>query len=320
MPIERTRRIPPNLPLTKAEILFAILCAIEGGAMAAKFLKGVLAAGLLSLLAACASGARPDAGGSRGAVPVVTDPAPIISGTMRPYQIRGRWYQPEEQPGYDETGMASWYGDQFHGRPTATGERFDMNALTAAHKTLPLPGLVEVTNLANGRRVVVRVNDRGPFVDGRIIDLSRGAADALDLRRAGVGEVRVRYLGRAPRLGGGQILQHAGAQPAPDRAPVPYTQVALTPPPPAAAPEAAEGSSPEAPDRPGVWVQAGTWSDAREARRAADHLGVGATVDVAGPGRYRVLVGPWPDARAAERSRRAVMSRGYPEATTISGV
>ncbi|HZW15915.1 MAG TPA: septal ring lytic transglycosylase RlpA family protein [Brevundimonas sp.] len=283
--------------------------------MTAKFLKGGLIVGLLSLLAACASGAGSGAGRvPAGAVPVVTDPAPIVSGTMRPYQIRGRWYRPEEQPRYDETGLASWYGDQFHGRPTATGERFDMNALTAAHKTLPLPGLVEVTNLANGRRIVVRVNDRGPFVDGRIIDLSRGAADALDLRRAGVGEVRVRYLGRAPRLGGGTVLQSAearelspppGAPPPPARAPAPYVAPA-----PAAAPAPVPG---------GIWVQAGSWSDAREARRAADHLGASATVDVAGVGLYRVLVGPWPDATAAERSRRAVMSRGYPEATTISG-
>ena len=282
--------------------------------MAAKLLKGLLAALLLSFVAACASGPR--AGGVGGA-PVVTDPAPIVSGTMRPYQIRGRWYRPQEQPDYDETGLASWYGDQFHGRPTATGERFDMNALTAAHKTLPLPGLVEVTNLANGRRVVVRVNDRGPFVDGRIIDLSRGAADALDLRRAGVGEVRVRYLGRAPRLGGGTVLQQAEARPTPG--PIPYAQVAGGPSSVPASPPVPTAPVPAAPGA-GVWVQAGTWSDARAARRAADHLGGSATVDLAGPGAWRVLVGPWPDADAAERSRRAVMSRGYPEATTVSGV
>ena len=278
--------------------------------MAAKLLKGLIAAGLLSLLAACAGGPKPGV----DAMPVVTDPAPIVSGTMRPYQIRGRWYRPEEQPHYDETGMASWYGDQFHGRPTATGERFDMNALTAAHKTLPLPGLVEVTNLANGRRVVLRVNDRGPFVDERIIDLSRGAADALDLRRAGVGEVRVRYLGRAPRLGGGTVLQHAEARPpAPEpapRAPTPYlseTRPAPTP--------AQYTANP----RTGVWIQAGTWPDARQARRAADRLGGGATVEEGAPGQFRVLVGPWPDAGTAERSRRAVISRGYPEAMMISG-
>lgn len=282
--------------------------------MTAKLLKAVLAGALLSLLAACAGGARPDV----GAVPVVTDPAPIVSGTMRPYQIRGRWYRPEEQPRYDETGLASWYGDQFHGRPTATGERFDMNALTAAHKTLPLPGLVEVTNLANGRRIVVRVNDRGPFVDGRIIDLSRGAADALDLRSAGVGEVRVRYLGRAPRLGGGAVLQYAEARTPPPALtpPAPPAPVAYVPPPPVFAPAPVHAA---APARAGLWVQAGTWADPRQARRAAEHLGGSATVDEASSGQFRVLVGPWPDAVAAERSRRAVISRGYPGATMISG-
>ena len=296
-----------------------MLRAIKDEDMTAKLLTGMVIGALLSLLAACAGGAGSRVDGHSGVVPVVTDPAPIVSGTMRPYQIRGRWYHPAEQPDYEETGLASWYGDQFHGRPTATGERFDMNALTAAHKTLPLPGLVEVTNLANDRRIVVRVNDRGPFVDGRIIDLSRGAADALDLRSAGVGEVRVRYLGPAPRLGGGTVLHQAEARPpSPPRArppapgPVPY--LASAAPTPAPAPVAAPASAPA-----GLWVQAGAWSDARAARRAADHLGGGATVDVAGVGLYRVLVGPWPDATAAERSRRAVVSRGYPEATTISG-
>jgi len=276
--------------------------------MAAKLLKGVLVAGLMSLLAACAGGAGPSA---RTAMPVVTDPAPIVSGTMRPYQIRGRWYHPEEQPHYDETGLASWYGDQFHGRPTATGERFDMNALTAAHKTLPLPGLVEVTNLANGRTVILRVNDRGPFVDSRIIDLSRGAADALDLRRAGVAEVRVRYLGRAPRQGGGTTVEYAAAPPPPpEPTPTPY----LPDPRPSAAPVATAVPAPT-----GLWIQAGTWADARQARRAADRLGGGATVEEPTPGQFRVLVGPWPDAGTAERSRRAVISRGYPEAMMISG-
>lgn len=289
--------------------------------MAAKLLKGGLAASLMLLLAACASTGRSDA--SR--IPVITDPAPIVSGTMRPYQIRGRWYQPEEQPRYDETGLASWYGDQFNGRPTATGERFDMHALTAAHKTLPLPGLVEVTNLANGRRIVARVNDRGPFVDSRIIDLSRGSADALGLLQAGVGEVRVRYLGRAPRLGGGVVMQQARTVAPSPSAPIPYAPAVSAPIPysqvvaPAVPAATTLPPPPAAPARAGVWVQAGAWPDAGGARRAAAHLGGGATVDEAGPGQFRVLVGPWPDAVAAERSRRAVMSRGYPEATMISG-
>ena len=105
-----------------------------------------------------------------------------------------------------------------------------MNALTAAHKTLPLPSMVEVTNPANGRRVLLRVNDRGPFVDSRIIDLSRGAADALGLLNQGVGEVRVRYAGRAPRSGGGMRLADAGSRRAtqPAEAPRPVIESATS--------------------------------------------------------------------------------------------
>lgn len=267
------------------------------GKITAKPCRAALGVGLLSLLAACAGGARP----GTGRLPVVTDPAPIVSGTMRPYQVRGRWYRPEEQPRYDETGMASWYGAQFNGRPTASGERFDMEAMTAAHKTLPLPGLVEVTNLANGRQIVARVNDRGPFVDDRIIDLSRGSAEALGLLSAGVGEVRVRYLGRAPRAGGGAALQYVQARPDPVPAPAQPSQASYS------------GNA--------WWIQAGAFRDRRAARRVADRLGDRATVDVASGAEgalFRVLVGPWPDPNAAEHARQAVIARGYADALLIS--
>lgn len=115
-----------------------------------------------------------------------------------PYKIAGRWYRPKEDPGYNRVGVASWYGDLFHGRYTANGEIFDMDALTAAHTTLPLPSYVRVTNLQNGRSLVLRVNDRGPYAHDRIIDLSRASARALDFARAGTAKVRVQYLGPAP--------------------------------------------------------------------------------------------------------------------------
>lgn len=114
------------------------------------------------------------------------------------YQVGGRWYKPREQPDYDRIGTASWYGSDFHGRHTANGEVFDMHALTAAHPTLPLPSYAYVTNLSNNRTVLVRVNDRGPYVGDRMIDLSRASADALGLRGRGTGRVRVRYAGPAP--------------------------------------------------------------------------------------------------------------------------
>lgn len=137
----------------------------------------------------------------------------------KPYQVGGVWYVPREQPNYDERGVASWYGDQFHMKATANGETFDMMAVSAAHTTLPLPSMVEVTNLDNGRKLIVRVNDRGPFVNNRIIDLSREAARQLGYDRAGLAKVRVRYLGPAPLTGPADGVRYADARPLPTRAP-----------------------------------------------------------------------------------------------------
>jgi rare lipoprotein A len=114
-----------------------------------------------------------------------------------PYQVAGTWYVPAHEPNYDETGVASWYGADFQGKPTANGEIFDMNVVSGAHPTLPIPSLVEVTNLTNGRSVVVRINDRGPFLRNRLIDLSARGAELLGFRQQGHTDVRVRYVGPA---------------------------------------------------------------------------------------------------------------------------
>ncbi len=114
-----------------------------------------------------------------------------------PYEIAGTWYYPREQPTYDQTGIASWYGPTFYGKPTADGETFNADALTAAHRTLPMPVNVRVTNLENGRSLVLRVNDRGPFAKGRIIDVSERAARLLGFYEQGTARVEVKYLGRA---------------------------------------------------------------------------------------------------------------------------
>ena len=119
----------------------------------------------------------------------------------KPYKVKGQWYKPKEEPGYRKTGMASWYGDAFHGRLTANGEIYDMTHLTAAHPTMPLPSYARVTNTRNGASVIVRVNDRGPYAHGRVIDLSRRAAELLDYTHSGVAKVDVEYLGRAPLHG-----------------------------------------------------------------------------------------------------------------------
>jgi rare lipoprotein A len=119
----------------------------------------------------------------------------------KPYEIGGAWYTPREDPNYDRVGSASWYGELFHGRRTANGEIYDMDRLSAAHPTLPLPVYARVTNLNNGRSIVVRINDRGPYARDRIIDLSRRSAELLAFRSHGTATVRVKYLGRAPLSG-----------------------------------------------------------------------------------------------------------------------
>jgi rare lipoprotein A len=118
-----------------------------------------------------------------------------------PYQVDGQWHTPREDPDYDRVGTASYYAGDFHGRRTANGEIFDMSALSAAHPTLPLPSLVYVTNMENGRTLLLRVNDRGPYVNNRVIDVSRAAARYLGFETRGTARVRVRYAGRAPLTG-----------------------------------------------------------------------------------------------------------------------
>ena len=159
-----------------------------------------------------------------------------------PYQIKGVWYYPRVDYGYDETGVASWYGPNFHNKPTANGETFDQTAVSAAHRTLPLPSVVRVTNLGNGRALVVRINDRGPFAHGRIIDLSRRAAQLLGFERQGVARVRVQVLPEESRAAAKLARTGGTPQPvvvtasvsananAPNAAPIPPVSVeTLTP-------------------------------------------------------------------------------------------
>ena len=129
---------------------------------------------------------------------------PRGGGTFRvgkPYTVAGRLYVPEENTSYRAEGMASWYGDKFHGRLTANGEVFDMTSMTAAHPTLPMQSYVRVTNVRNAKSVIVRVNDRGPYHGNRVIDVSHRAAKLLEFDGHGVARVRVEYVGRAPLEG-----------------------------------------------------------------------------------------------------------------------
>jgi rare lipoprotein A len=184
---------------------------------------GVCAA--MSLLLAHCAGSNLDSRFGVSASPRVVElgePVPKGGGTYRvgsPYVVGGRTYVPFENPNYAAVGLASWYGEDFHGRYTANGEIYDLNAISAAHPTMPIPSYARVTNLNNGRSLVVRVNDRGPFAANRIIDVSVRAARLLDFYDRGTTRVRVEYIGRAPIEGSNDRILRATLRenrPAPD--------------------------------------------------------------------------------------------------------
>ncbi len=186
----------------------------------------IVCIGLGLVLAGCAQKQLAERSVAAVGGPAQPTPAPTPDAYKvgNPYQIDGRWYYPRVDYAYRETGIASWYGPGFHGKPTANGEIFDQNALTGAHRTLPLPSMVRVTNLDNGRSLKVRINDRGPFKNGRIIDLSRRAADLLGYRNRGTAKVRVELMEKESRTLATLALTEEAAEFAPDAAPtVPVT-------------------------------------------------------------------------------------------------
>ncbi len=265
-----------------------------------------------------ATGAQPNGAGGRYKVGA-------------PYQVAGIWYVPKEEPTYDQQGVASWYGDEFHMKPTANGEVFDMNVVSAAHTTLPLPSMVEVTNLDNGKKMTVRVNDRGPFVGGRVIDLSREAARRLGFDRQGTANVRVRYVGPAELGPPDAGLRHASYDGSPPpgsslpAAPIPYsgltpTAVASAP----LAPIAATQPARTVASTSGVYrVQAGAFSEAANAQRVADQLaGAGAaTIEPVqradGVTLYRVMLAGGADESEAWTLRDRVAAYGFAEARVV---
>jgi len=253
-----------------------------------------------------------------------------------PYQVAGIWYVPKEEPSYDQQGIASWYGDEFHLKPTANGETFDMNVVSAAHTTLPLPSIVEVTNLDNGKKINVRVNDRGPFVGGRVIDLSREAARQLGYDRQGTANVRVRYVGPAELGPPDAGLRYAAytQTPAPSAqlpgGPIPYTGLAAPGAPPVTSTSlppigaASPTVQAAAPAPRGLYrVQAGAFSDPANARRVADQLyGAGtATVEPVeradGVTLYRVMLQGGADEGEAWTVRDRVAAYGFAEARVV---
>ena len=266
----------------------------------------------------------------------------------KPYQIGDTWYYPREQPDYDETGIASWYGPTFYGHRTANGEIYTAQDLTAAHRTLPLPVNVRVTNLDNGKSLIVRVNDRGPFAKGRIIDLSERAAELLGYKARGTARVRVTYVGRADMEGGGPPPDEtppevASAVPAAPTGRVaaaaldalPGTAVA---PPVSSAPLPAPSAVPTAdaavatqptglvsevpvPPATRLYVQVGAFSTYANADRLLKRLGDAglkiATSTQNGRTIYRVRSGPFDELGAADSALARLLSLGSNDAQIV---
>jgi rare lipoprotein A len=298
---------------------------------------------LATALAGCGSAPGSGTGQPRGHVQGQYKVGP-------PYQIDGVWYYPHEDWSYDETGIASWYGEAFNGKLTANGEIFDLNGLSAAHRTLPMPCVVQVTNLENGRVLKVRVNDRGPFAHGRIIDLSRRSAQLLGFEGKGTARVRVQIL--VPEsIQVASLAQHTGGEAgAPPKLPqaAPVSAVATQPlqapagvrvatvgpaplphpPPPARLPPVV--APPPLPERvatvavqaTNIFVQAGAFARADNAERLKAKLGRFGPVKVSGArvngvNLYRVRLGPLASLDDADRLLGRVIESGASEAKIV---
>ncbi|WP_119678369.1 septal ring lytic transglycosylase RlpA family protein [Indioceanicola profundi] len=312
-------------------------------------LRGALAAIALAGLAACGT-APPKPTPVADSAPGL--PKAGIYKVGNPYQINGVWYYPRVDYDYDETGIASWYGPGFHTKVTANGEIYNENELTAAHKTLPMPSLVRVTNLDNGRSIVVRINDRGPFATGRIIDMSRRGAQLLGFEEKGLAKVRVEVLAEESRAiaaaaqASGSAVQVAGAadgSPPPVAAPRPSVQVegqALPPPAPTRtieAPTSVAGRTdedgrflpapvvqqerlPAGPQQ--IWVQAGAFTiydNANRLRARLTSLGpsVLSTAMVNDTQFFRVRIGPLTTVEQADSVLAQVIGMGNNSARII---
>lgn len=235
-----------------------------------------------------------------------------------PYKVLGNWYYPKEDYDYSEVGIASWYGEDFHALKTANGENYDMNTLTAAHRTLPLPSIVKVTNLENGRSLVLRINDRGPYAKNRIIDVSKRAAQLLGFQAKGTAKVRVEIMEKESKELKAALL---GEEFNSDYTPIPktaYNSEASRDPMQLVGSEGSIKSYPK-----GSWfVQAGAYSRQSSAQNVSKKLeSIGDTniyyVDVNGQKYYRVRIGPFAKQADAAASLERVKNFGIYDAKIV---
>ena len=229
-----------------------------------------------------------------------------------PYKIMGKWYYPKEDYSYSEVGTASWYGKDFHAKKTANGERYDMNSLTAAHRTLPLPSIVKVTNLENGRSLVLRVNDRGPYAKNRIIDVSKRASQLLGFFTQGTTKVRVEVMEKESKA----LKAALTGEPVEED----VYQVQETAPVITSEPEPMAQNNISYP-KGSYFVQVGSFSMESGAQSIASQLDVKSNIfytNVNGQNFYRVRVGPFSDELSANEMLSKIRNKGIYDAKVVS--
>lgn len=283
----------------------------------------VLGAGFL--LSACSGGSNVSDPFAGTGSPIYKKSGPIPKGGGRrhlgkPYSVAGRKFYPRETPNYDKTGIASWYGKRFHRRKTANGEWYDMNHFTAAHKTFPLPSYAKVTNVATGKSLIVRVNDRGPFVGNRIIDLSKRSADYLGTKNKGTATVRVQYIGPAPLNDRGS---HLAAMNRERRNGTPLNQMIARANNNTGTRYASNQPTPRQYAASGYFVQVGAFGvrdNAQRAKQRAQQIGNAVIVPASGSYGtiYRVRIGPLASQSEALQVRQRAVNYGHYDAKVIS--
>lgn len=261
---------------------------------------------LVFVLTACAYGSVDLGGGKYTQASAITGQGGSYK-IGNPYKIMGKWYYPKEDYDYSEIGVASWYGKDFHAKKTANGERYDMHSLTAAHRTLPLPSIVKVTNLENGRSLVLRVNDRGPYAKNRIIDVSKRASQLLGFQTQGTTKVRVEIMEKESKALKAALT---GEKPEENIYNVQKTAPIIS----------SEKLTPLSSSKGGYFVQLGSFTQEDGAQNMAAKIGNDANiyyVNVNGQNYYRVRVGPFVNEKDAEIALAKLKYNGAYDAKVV---
>lgn len=288
-----------------------------------KFNKNILSAGFCVLFLVGCSTSSPDKVYEYGSLSEEVAAIKSEGGIYKvgnPYTALGQRYTPREDYNYSEVGVASWYGPDFHNKRTANGERYNMRAITAAHRTLPLPSIVKVTNLENGKTIIARVNDRGPYVKNRIIDLSQKGAELLGYKHQGTTKVKVEILAEASKALKEAMLASDNTSSITNKT-VKYGHTNTDAPQPA---QPVETASQTAPTKGTYFVQVGAFSDLSKAKQMAANMERFGKVSIyeaylSKDGVYRVRLGAYQSRDEAMQILDRVLDYGHADVSIVEG-